>query len=215
MRYHDYPSQFSGGMMQRALIVDALVTNPAFLVADNVTQPLDVTVAAQVLRLMKELTDDVSTRRSVRIVVAAVVSDACRSDPGSGRRQGRRASRQRGLVNTPAIPIPASCQPDPKIWTSEAVAVDPPAETRKPIISMRDASRSYRVRKSGTFASYNRSRRAQRHLRRLSGDSFAIVGESGCGKSTLMRLLSGWNGPIAARSSATDRISPRFPARGF
>ena len=55
-RFHDYPSQFSGGMMQRALIVDALVTNPALLVADNVTQPLDVTVAAQVIRLMRELT---------------------------------------------------------------------------------------------------------------------------------------------------------------
>jgi peptide/nickel transport system ATP-binding protein len=37
-RYHEYPSQFSGGMMQRALIVDALVSNPAFLVADNVTR---------------------------------------------------------------------------------------------------------------------------------------------------------------------------------
>ncbi len=36
-RFHDYPSQFSGGMMQRALIVDAMISDPALLVADNVT----------------------------------------------------------------------------------------------------------------------------------------------------------------------------------
>ena len=60
-RFHEYPFQFSGGMMQRVLIVDALVTNPAFLVADNITQPLDVTVAAQILRLLRELQRDFNT----------------------------------------------------------------------------------------------------------------------------------------------------------
>ena len=53
-RFEEFPFQFSGGMMQRALIVDALVTNPDLLVADNITQPLDVTVAAQILRLLRE-----------------------------------------------------------------------------------------------------------------------------------------------------------------
>ena len=48
-------------MMQRVMIVDALVTNPAFLVADNITQPLDVTVAAQILRLLRELQRDFNT----------------------------------------------------------------------------------------------------------------------------------------------------------
>ncbi len=60
-RFHEFPFQYSGGMMQRALIVDALVTNPAFLVADNVTQPLDVTVAAQILRLMRSFSEDFRT----------------------------------------------------------------------------------------------------------------------------------------------------------
>ena len=60
-RFHEYPFQFSGGMMQRVLIVDALVTNPALLVADNITQPLDVTVAAQILRLLRELQRDFNT----------------------------------------------------------------------------------------------------------------------------------------------------------
>src|SRR5262245_26192700 len=60
-RFHEFPFQYSGGMMQRALIVDALVTKPAFLIADNVTQPLDVTVAAQIIRLMLELREKFHT----------------------------------------------------------------------------------------------------------------------------------------------------------
>ncbi|MCD9824606.1 ABC transporter ATP-binding protein [Bradyrhizobium japonicum] len=59
-RFEEFPFQFSGGMMQRALIVDALVTNPDLLVADNITQPLDVTVAAQILRLPEAVADEVS-----------------------------------------------------------------------------------------------------------------------------------------------------------
>src|SRR5699024_10737889 len=60
-RFDEYPFQFSGGMMQRALIVDALISNPRLLVADNITQPLDVTVAAQILRLLRELQRDFET----------------------------------------------------------------------------------------------------------------------------------------------------------
>ncbi|MGN6536349.1 MAG: ABC transporter ATP-binding protein, partial [Mesorhizobium sp.] len=60
-RFEEYPFQFSGGMMQRALIVDALVSNPKLLIADNITQPLDVTVAAQILRLLRDLQKDFDT----------------------------------------------------------------------------------------------------------------------------------------------------------
>src|SRR5690606_11775810 len=60
-RFHEFPFQFSGGMMQRVLIVDALVTKPDLLVADNITQPLDVTVAAQILRLLRDLQRDFNT----------------------------------------------------------------------------------------------------------------------------------------------------------
>lgn len=60
-RFSDYPSQFSGGMMQRALIVDALVTNPALLIADNVTPAARRYRRSPVIRLMKELTDGFNT----------------------------------------------------------------------------------------------------------------------------------------------------------
>ncbi len=54
-RYNQYPHEFSGGMLQRALIAMALVCKPKLLIADEPTTALDVTIQAQILELMKEL----------------------------------------------------------------------------------------------------------------------------------------------------------------
>ncbi len=57
-RYNQYPHEFSGGMLQRALIAMALVCNPKLLIADEPTTALDVTIQAQILELMKQLQKD-------------------------------------------------------------------------------------------------------------------------------------------------------------
>jgi peptide/nickel transport system ATP-binding protein len=54
-RYDQYPYEFSGGMLQRALITMALVCRPFLLIADEPTTALDVTIQAQILDLMKQL----------------------------------------------------------------------------------------------------------------------------------------------------------------
>ena len=60
-RYNQYPHEFSGGMLQRALIAMALVCNPKLLIADEPTTALDVTIQAQILELMKTLQKDFDT----------------------------------------------------------------------------------------------------------------------------------------------------------
>jgi oligopeptide/dipeptide ABC transporter ATP-binding protein len=54
-RVYEYPFQLSGGLRQRAMIAMAMACNPAIMIADEPTTALDVTIQAQILRLMRRL----------------------------------------------------------------------------------------------------------------------------------------------------------------
>ncbi|RLM76455.1 ABC transporter ATP-binding protein [Halorubrum sp. Atlit-26R] len=76
-RVDEYPGQFSGGMLQRAMIAQALAGEPDVLIADEPTTALDVTIQAQILNLLKEIQAD----RGMSIVLIThdlgVIAEMC------------------------------------------------------------------------------------------------------------------------------------------
>ena len=76
-RYRSYPHQLSGGLRQRICIAMAMVLHPEFLIADEPTTALDVTVEAQILALMKHLQQKNHTSILMITHNLGVVADIC------------------------------------------------------------------------------------------------------------------------------------------
>jgi len=76
-RASEYPHQFSGGMQQRAMTAMAIALEPQLLVADEPTTALDVTIQAQILRLLREIREE--HRTSILFIThdLGVVAETC------------------------------------------------------------------------------------------------------------------------------------------
>jgi peptide/nickel transport system ATP-binding protein len=76
-RYDSYPFQLSGGLRQRVMIAMAMICRPKLLIADEPTTALDVTIEAQILKLMKDLSRD--TGMSIILIThnLGVIAELC------------------------------------------------------------------------------------------------------------------------------------------
>jgi len=76
-RYDSYPHQLSGGLRQRVMIGMAMVCQPKVMIADEPTTALDVTIEAQILRLMKKLCTDFGTSIILITHNMGVIAEVC------------------------------------------------------------------------------------------------------------------------------------------
>ncbi|MFX1506458.1 MAG: ABC transporter ATP-binding protein [Promethearchaeota archaeon] len=76
-RVSHYPFEFSGGMKQRSMIVMALACNPEFIIADEPTTALDVTVQAQIMELLRSLAKELNITLLLITHDLSVVAETC------------------------------------------------------------------------------------------------------------------------------------------
>lgn len=76
-RKYDYPHQFSGGMKQRVVIAMALVCEPDLLIADEPTTALDVTIQAQVLKMIRDLRNKLRTSLVLITHDLGIIAQTC------------------------------------------------------------------------------------------------------------------------------------------
>ena len=76
-RAGNYPHEFSGGMKQRACIAMALACNPKMLISDEPSTALDVIIAAQILRLLRELKEKLNLAMIVISHDLSIVTETC------------------------------------------------------------------------------------------------------------------------------------------
>jgi peptide/nickel transport system ATP-binding protein len=177
-------------MKQRVMIAAALACEPRLLIADEPTTALDVTVQAQILRLLREIRD----RTGLSIVIVThdlgVVAEAC--DTVGVMHRGRlveRGARDEVFARPRHEHTRALLAAQPGL--SDAPA-PPVREAGAPLVAIEDLSVDYGApsalaRLFGRDHSVAAVRGVSLSIAR--GEAIGLVGESGCGKSTLARAM--------------------------
>ena len=189
-RIDQYPHQFSGGMRQRVMIAMALLAEPELLIADEPTTALDVTVQAQILKLIKDL----QQRRQLTVIfithdlgVAAQMADRILvMEKGNLVEQGDTNS----VFKNPSQPYTKKLL-GAVLTTSKPVSSHAIDYQSKPLLEVKNLQVSF-TQSTGAFfrkIKYLVKGVDDVSIKIHSGEILGLVGESGSGKSTLGRSI--------------------------
>ena len=227
--YDTYPFELSGGLRQRAMIAMALICRPALLIADEPTTALDVTIQAQILKLINDLQSELGMAVLMIThdlgVVANMADEVVVMYHGKVMERGstadifRRAEHPYLQALLRAVPrfdmLPGERLVPIREIKSEGGALlrakEPwPADADEagPLLEVEHITKRFTIRKAGLFA--GRSTATALAVDDVSlfikrGECLGLVGESGCGKTTLSKILLRALSPTAGSVRFNDR----------
>ncbi len=210
--YDKYPFELSGGLRQRAMIAMALICQPALLIADEPTTALDVTIQAQILKLLKDLqgklgmavlliTHDLGVVANLADEVVVVYhGEVMESGPVRAVFESPRHPYLKALLAAvphfdmhPGERLKALREVPVQTGALLGLARKAPVAGDGPLLTVRNLSLSYGSRKSSWWRRNSTSARTLAvndvsfDIRR--GECLGLVGESGCGKTSVSKIL--------------------------
>lgn len=222
-RFRDYPHQLSGGQRQRVMIAMALACEPELLIADEPTTALDVTVQAEILRLMRKLQDDTGMSTLFIThdfgVVAQMAQQVGVMQQGKlvevGRTEQVLRNPQHSYTQQLLAAVPENLGRNFAKETPPNLPLLGEEQDSTPfLLQIRNLNVWFPIKK-GIF------RHTVDHVRAVDdvsleipkGQIVALVGESGCGKTTLgravLQLEKPTSGSIQLHGQELTGLSPR------
>ena len=211
-----YPFELSGGLRQRAMIAMALVCRPALLIADEPTTALDVTIQAQILKLMSDLKSELGMAMLMITHDLGVVANMADEVVVMYHGQVTESGTAEEIFARPSHPyLKALLRAVPRFGMEPGERLTPlreiksrptgmfaeakprPAEAGTgasaagPLLSIEGLSKGYHIRKSSWFGGGEATIQAVADVgfEIERGECLGLVGESGCGKTTLSKMI--------------------------
>jgi len=189
-----YPHQVSGGQLQRAMTVMALVPEPDLIIFDEPTTALDVTTQIDVLAAIKKAIRNTGVAAMYITHDLAVVAQV--SDDILVLRHGKKVERNtaEAIITTPSEDYTKA------LVSVRSIEHEEKTPTDNPVLVVRNISAAY-----GNKVQVLKDVSVEVH----PGQTLAVVGESGSGKSTLARVITGLLPPFEGEVVFGDRTLSR------